>query len=187
MTVPITATQGVLFTEVFAALDHLFETITELQSQRIVRWFFPGRPAIEGADTFVWYRLNDAGVGPSTGPGRYGNKANLDFTVSLETRFAVGKSQVDNRRIDNHYITYWKMYQALQNNMLFSEYLPAEQPLDGDIWLPPVPVAGLPPLTVETMLFKSAPGGEKVQKEEWTLTTAFGLLVPCVLKLIVPM
>lgn len=179
-----TATQGVLFTEVFEALQNLFVVVTELPTQRVVQWFFKGRPAIEGADLFIWFRLDDGSLAPSTGPGRWGNKTGMGFTVFVETRFAAGKSQVDNSRVAKHYLTYWKMVQALQNNMLFSSYTAAEQ-IEGELWQPPIPEANLPPLTVEPMLITKFPGGTKDQQEEWTLTTAFSLQVPCVLKLIV--
>ncbi len=182
----ITATQGVLFTEVFDAIDTYLFAILGTDLQKIYRWFYKGRPAIQGFDTNIWWRLNDAGLLASPGPLRFGTKENLDFTLVLETRCAADSSQMDFVKLDRHYSSYMKLINSLSGSMLFPAYqaIDEETGQDASPFIPPEPVEGLPPLSVEPMLVK-APGGDKVQQEEWTISSSMGLVVPCVLKLTV--
>lgn len=189
----MTATQGVKFWDVLLALKNLLQLTTQLDDRHVIMWFGPSRPALAGADVYVWFRPTIDVLDESKGPVQYGNKAECNFEIHLVYRNFIDESQVDQRRAQEFYDYYWKIILTFQNRNLFDKY---SQPLivresGGQFvpspWVQPVPDSKTAPMTVgATMTLKSLPVPDKTQKEEGTIESAWQLTVPTVVALTIP-
>jgi hypothetical protein len=188
----MTANQGVKFWDLLLALKNLLQLTTQLDDRHVIMWFGPTRPALAGADVYVWFRPTIDALNESTGPVQFGNMADCNFEIHLATRSFIDESQVDERRAKDFYDIYWKIVLTFQNRNLFAKYIePKPLKVVGGLnvpseWVQPVPDPKTAPLSVETMLLKSLPVPDKTQKEEGTIESQWQLTVPTVLALTIP-
>lgn len=188
----MTTTQGQKFWDLLAALKNLLQLATQLDDRHVIMWFGPSRPALAGADVYIWFRPTVDTPADSTGPVQYGNKVECNFEIHLATRSFIDESQVDERKAKDYYDYYWKVVLTLQNRNLFAKYTqpPPLKIVSGvyspSPWVQPVPDPKTAPLSVDTMLLKSLPVPDKTQKEEGTIESQWQLTVPTVLALTIP-
>lgn len=177
------ATQGVQIQTMLDAFKTLLVATSGLNERMVVRWDGDGRPDIEGRGAFIWYSLEEEIPDKSQGPGRFGNRVDPAIVVHYSTRSFADTAQRDQRRWTINYEIRWKLIQALQNNNLFTAYLPQPTLAAGEIWQPPAPTTTAVPLTIEPMYLAPIPRTNKNNAEEGTIVTSLRVVLPMVLAL----
>lgn len=184
------ANQGVDIIDLITAFSTLLGRTLDLQQSAdgsfrdVVFWDHPSRVQDTGRQKMVWFKLGTDGIDTSFGPGRWGNKDEVQFSVGLVTRGFSDGTQRDIRKATFHYLQRKRLIDAIQGHMLFFNY--QLQPISPTTWTPPAPEANEIPLTIRPMIIDPAPGPTKTQVEEGTNESTFLVTVPTVILLTLP-
>lgn len=181
--IPGVANQGINPWTLMGIIQEYIVLVTSLDIRSVRLWLSSTRPHLSGSDYYIWFRPLSDKPSKSIGPGRWGNRSDLQIEIHVLARNFADTAQIDERRSKAFYELYWKLEQAFQGRNLFTKYILSTIT---SIWHPPEAGKGVGPLTIEPMYLQDLPVPDKTQKEEGTLEAAFVVVLPVVLALTVP-